>query len=208
MKIHKFIGDFELSEKELQITDKEIVNQMKNVLRLKEGEIIELCDGKNISAIAEIVEIKKNTILVKINILLRQDYKEQNNAKKVTLFCAVLKKENFETVVQKTTECGVSKIIPIITDRTIKTGLNLERLQKIAKEAAEQSGRSNIPEISKPITFKESIKLADENYTNILFDGSGELFYEMPWETRRSRTEKIPSKEFSCIFIFCLQIKM
>ncbi|MEI6580694.1 MAG: RsmE family RNA methyltransferase [bacterium] len=199
MKIHRFIGNFDLSKKELEIKDKEIVNQIKNVLRLKVGEAIELCDGKSISTIVDIVEIKKDKVLVKITSLLHKDYEGQHSTKKVHLFCAVLKKENFELVVQKTTECGVSKIVPIISERTIKTGLNIERLRKIAKEASEQSGRINIPEILEPISYKESLELSEKNNTNILFDGSGELFYKMPWEARRSRTEKIPSKEFSCI---------
>ena len=51
MKIHRFIGNFDLSKKELQITNKEIVNQMRNVLRLKEAELVELCDGKNLSGL-------------------------------------------------------------------------------------------------------------------------------------------------------------
>jgi 16S rRNA (uracil1498-N3)-methyltransferase len=101
--------------------------------------------------------------------------KDKIGEKKVTLFCAVLKKENFELVVQKATECGVSKIIPIITARTVKTGLNLERLQKIAREASEQSGRSTVPEISEPISFDESLEMTRQNDLKILFDISGKF---------------------------------
>ncbi len=176
MKIHRFIVNFDLSKKELEIKDKELINQIKNVLRLKQGEFIELCDGKSISAMTEIVEIGKDIIKVKVSAPLRSSsFAGQNSTKKVNLFCAILKKENFEMVVQKTTECGVSKIIPIITSRTIKTGLNLERLRKIAKEASEQSGRINVPEILEPISFEKSLELAKEKDLNILFDASGEL---------------------------------
>jgi 16S rRNA (uracil1498-N3)-methyltransferase len=211
-KIHRFISNFDLSKNpasphtnsrvgwELEITDKEIVNQMKNVLKLKAGELVELCDGKDASIMAEIIEINKDEILVKISNstpLRSPSCAGQNSTKKVNLFCAVLKKENFELVVQKTTECGASKIIPIITSRTIKTGLNIERLRKIAKEASEQCGRINIPEILEPIKFEEALKnLQGEN---ILFDASGELLFEMPWEARQHRTEKISSKKFLCI---------
>lgn len=170
MKIHRFIGDFDLSKNELKI-EGEIAHQIIKVLKLKLSEKIELCDGKDTYAIAEIVEIKKNRVLVKIDTLLRQGYEGQDSTKKVTLFCAILKKENFELVVQKTTECGVSKIVPIITNRTIKTGLNLERLQKIAKEASEQSGRGTVPEILEPINFSKAIEIAEGK--NILFDKSG-----------------------------------
>jgi len=178
MKIHRFIGKFDLSvnkagltQKELEITG-EIAHQIIKVLKLKPGEKIELCDGKNISAIAEILRIGKKKILVKIETLFHQNFAEQNN-KKVNLFCAILKKENFELVVQKTTECGVSKIIPIVSARTVKTGLNLERLKKIAKEASEQSGRFDIPEIHEPKNFLEAIA---EKGENILFDVNGEKY--------------------------------
>ncbi len=176
MKIHRFIGPFDLSKKEIDITDKEIFNQMKNVLRLKIGEIVELCDGLNISAIAEILKIEKDNIHVSAKEVIKDKNKTKND---VTLFCAILKKENFELVVQKTTECGVSKIVPIITSRTIKNGLNMERLRKIAKEASEQCGRTNIPEILEPMSFDESLKLFDKNDFNILFDSSGEQSFEI-----------------------------
>ncbi|MEI8174799.1 MAG: RsmE family RNA methyltransferase [bacterium] len=171
MKIHRFIGNFDLSKKDFEIKDKEIVNQMKNVLRLKVGEKVELCDGKHISVIALICKIEKNSIIVSIKEMEEDKNKTKNN---VTLFCAVLKKENFELVVQKATECGVLKIVPIISERTIKTGLNMERLRKIAKEASEQCGRVNIPEILEPVSFDESLKLINEKNINIIFDISGE----------------------------------
>jgi 16S rRNA (uracil1498-N3)-methyltransferase len=172
-KIHRFISDFDLSEKELKI-EGEIAHQIIKVLKLKSGEKIELCDEKNTYTIAEIAGIKKNSVLVKITAPLHQDYEKQHSTKKVNLFCAVLKKENFELVVQKATEVGVSRIVPIITSRTIKTGINLERLRKIAKEASEQSGRINVPEISEPIEFIEAI--SNTIGENILFDKSGSEF--------------------------------
>ncbi len=169
MKIHRFIDNFDLSQKQLEISG-DIAHQIIKVLKLEIGEKIELCDGKHISAMADIREIKNKSVIVEIT----QTWTSDVQVNKVTLFCSILKKENFELVVQKTTEVGVYKIIPIISARTIKTGLNLERLQKIAKEASEQSGRINVPEILEPMVFEKSLKLCKENDLNILFDGSGE----------------------------------
>lgn len=166
MKIHRFIDNFDLSKEVLEITG-EIAKQMALVLKLKIGEKIELSDGKGISAIAEIAEINKKSVNVKILEII----KNKSTDKNTTLYCAILKKENFELVVQKATECGISKIMPIISERTIKTGLNLERLQKIAKEASEQSGRNTVPEISMPIKFEKAIK--NIKGESILFDISG-----------------------------------
>lgn len=166
MKIHRFIDNFDLSKEVLEITG-EIAKQMALVLKLKIGEKIELSDGKGISAIAEIAKIDKKSVNVKILEII----KNKSTDKNTTLYCAILKKENFELVVQKATECGISKIVPIISERTIKTGLNLERLQKIAKEASEQSGRNTVPEISMPTKFEEAIK--NIKGESILFDISG-----------------------------------
>ncbi len=173
MKIHRFIDNFDLNKPEFEIGG-EIAHQIIKVLKLKVGEKIELSDGKGISAMAEIKKISEKNIKVKINKITQ----ENKNAKEINLFCAVLKKENFELVVQKATECGVSRIIPMITSHTVKTGLNLERLQKIAKEASEQSGRTTVPKIIEPIDFLKSLKLTNKNNLNIFFDKSGELLSE------------------------------
>jgi 16S rRNA (uracil1498-N3)-methyltransferase len=80
-------------------------------------------------------------------------------ARSVTLCCSILKRENFELVVQKATELGVSRIIPIIAERTVKTGLKMERLKAIAKEATEQSGRGVVPDISEPMSLTDALAL-------------------------------------------------
>lgn len=188
MKIHRFIID-NINQGENEITG-EIAHQIIKVLKLKIGEKIELCDGKGISAIAEIIEINgstslttsKNSVIVKKVPTLQEvgipTASVGKNKKEVTLFCSTLKKNNFELIVQKATECGVNKIIPIITERTIKTGLNLERLKKISKEASEQSGRVDMPEISEPIKFTAILKDL-KNTLNFLFSSDGESYFEI-----------------------------
>jgi 16S rRNA (uracil1498-N3)-methyltransferase len=173
MKIHRFIDNFDLNNKEIEITG-EIAHQIIKVLKFEIGEKIELSDGKGAVGLGKVKNLNKNSVLVEIE---KVEKLEEN--KKTTLFCAVLKKENFELVVQKATECGISKIVPVITDRTIKTGIKLDRLEKIAKEASEQSGRSIVPEISEPINFEKSLELIEQNNLNILFDISGEKFSEI-----------------------------
>lgn len=168
MKIHRFIGPFDLTKKEIEITG-DIAHQILKVLRLKISEKIEIVDSKGISAMATIKNINSKSLTVAIEKII----KHKENKNNMTLFCAILKKENFELVVQKTTECGIYKIVPIISSRTIKNGLNIERLKKIAKEASEQSGRNTIPEISEPITFEKSLETINEKDFNILFDITG-----------------------------------
>jgi 16S rRNA (uracil1498-N3)-methyltransferase len=181
MKIHRFIDNFDLSGKEIEITG-EIAHQMAKVLKLEIGEQVEICDGKGNNISGKIRSLNKNSVIIDIE----KTWQDENeNKKQVSLFCAVLKKENFELVVQKATECGIQKIIPIITTRTVKTGLNMERLQKIAKEACEQSGRSFLPEISELVTFEESLEMAKGNDINIIFDASGEDFKNIKIENKK-----------------------
>src|SRR3989344_1862636 len=166
MRLNRFIGNFDLSKKELSITDTGFINQAKNVLRLKASDKIILCDGNLNEALAEIINLNKEFAELKI----LESYKNQNESDNyVVLYCTILKKENFEWAVQKAVEVGVKEITPIITARTVKLGLNRERLEKIIKEAAEQSGRGILPKLNEAIIFDEALKSAEENDLNLFF---------------------------------------
>jgi len=193
-KIHRFIDNFNLSNSEIEITG-EIAHQIAKVLKLEINEQVELCDGKGKNVLGKIKSLNKNSVIVDAE---KTWTSENESTRSVTLFCAVLKKENFELVVQKTTETGVNKIIPIITTRTVKTGLNMERLQKIAKEASEQSGRSFIPEILEPISFEQSLEMVKDNDCNIFFDMGGELVFEKHCTGRRAEHNNSSADEYVC----------
>jgi 16S rRNA (uracil1498-N3)-methyltransferase len=80
----------------------------------------------------------------------------------------LLKRENFEIAVQKATETGIKKIYPIITERTIKLNFKKNRLEKIIKEAAEQSGRGVIPVLNETLDFKKTAESAGRQNPNNL----------------------------------------
>jgi 16S rRNA (uracil1498-N3)-methyltransferase len=79
----------------------------------------------------------------------------------------LLKKDKNDWVLQKCTELGVSNFIPLLADRSEKTGFNLERAEKIVIEAAEQCGRSDIPTVREPILVETAI--AELKYTVQLY---------------------------------------
>lgn len=174
MKIHHFFGNFNFDKKIVKIFDADILNQIKNVLRLKKGEKIYLNNHKE-EAIGEIKKITKKDI--EIGIMEKKKVKSKIS-KKIILYCSIIKKDNFEWIAQKATEIGVSKITPIISERTVKQNLNKERLEKIIKEAGEQSERNDLPELSKIITFEEAIKNSQENDLNLFCDIKGERIYK------------------------------
>lgn len=172
MKIHRFIGNYDLSKSRVEITDPKIIKQIKDVLRLQIGEKITLSDGKGRDARVTLVDISKNKIK---GIIIEVD--EPHSAKasrdeyrKVNLYLSILKKENFELAIQKAVECGVSKITPIVTERTVKTGLNFERLEKIILEASEQCGRSIVPTLSAILRFKDGVLEGSSADEKIIFD--------------------------------------
>ncbi|MFA6000276.1 MAG: RsmE family RNA methyltransferase [Candidatus Paceibacterota bacterium] len=165
MKIHRFIGDYDFIQQEVEITEHETVKQIRNVLKLKVGEKIILSDGEGREAEVMLREILKNKI---IGIIEKINHKEEAG-RKVHLYLAILKKENFELAVQKAVEVGVAHIIPVITERTIKTGLNVERLEKIIREASEQSGRSVVPTLSPIADFADALEAGKNSEEKIIF---------------------------------------
>lgn len=166
MRLHRFIGEYNLNKDTLEITDLEIIKQIKSVLRLEIGDFLILCDGLGTEARVEIIEINKGEIKIKV----LEKIEKENNLKKVSLYLAILKKENFELAVEKAVEVGVSEIIPVITTRTVKTGLNADRLNKIIREASEQSGRVYLPQLSPIMKFEDAIEDGKKNEENIFFD--------------------------------------
>ncbi|MCE9628839.1 MAG: 16S rRNA (uracil(1498)-N(3))-methyltransferase [Candidatus Vogelbacteria bacterium] len=169
MKLHRFIVG-SLSSGQVKLDDLELYNQWKNVLRLEVGALILLTDGQGQEAQATIVSYQGNKILVEVGEVKTVDSGDSNQ---VFLCCAVLKKENFELVCQKATEIGVSQIIPVLTTRTVKLGLNEERLNKIIKEAAEQSGRVVVPTLNSITTWSEVLSVSSFDH-KIIFDKQGD----------------------------------
>ncbi|HRZ30627.1 MAG TPA: RsmE family RNA methyltransferase [Candidatus Paceibacterota bacterium] len=164
MRQNRFYLEGDIGGKFLELTDSAIVKQIKNVLRLKEGDCFSLFNGLGIEIKVEIKNYKKQSIELKV--ISRE--KREESTPQVCLYLAILKKENFELAVQKAVEAGVSKIVPVVTERTVKLGLKVDRLKLIIKEATEQSGRFLIPELAESIDFSGAVALAKkENSLNI-----------------------------------------
>jgi len=167
MKFHRFIvNGIDLKKQDILIADQDLVHQIKNVLKLEPKEHLILADNLGNEAVVELVELGRKEIAVS---LIKASQNKNEAVRLVTLYCAILKKENFDLIVEKATEVGVFKIVPVVTERTIKKDVNLERLNKIAKEAAEQSGRAIVPEVCGPMKLKTAVELAKENELNLLF---------------------------------------
>jgi|AntRauTorckE6833_2_1112554.scaffolds.fasta_scaffold02536_7 16S rRNA (uracil1498-N3)-methyltransferase len=145
-KAPRFFIEKKLDQQEILIQDKNIIHQLQKVLRKKTNDEIVLLDGNGKEFFGTIKEISKKEIIInrdKITIHESEKYETDDknilNTNKVILAPSILKKDNFELVIQKCTELGIKNIQPIISERTEKDNLNFERLEKISTEASEQS---------------------------------------------------------------------
>ena len=172
-KIHRFITPYNVTHNQIKITDKELIHQWKNVLKFKNGEDVVLVNKEVGEAICTLQEINQEYAIFDIQ---KINKRLDENQKEITLYMAILKNENFELVIQKASEIGIQKIVPIITTRTIKTGIKLERLTKIAKEASELSGGINIPLICEPILFNDALKDVKKYEQKIIFHPSEQKY--------------------------------
>ena len=142
--------------------DSEDVAHIKRVLRLKEGDRITVCDGKGFDYIADISSIGDKEIECEV---IEKVPAETEPQIKVTLYQGLPKASKMEYIIQKCTELGISKIVPCELTRCVVKLENKkaedkkrERWQKIANEAAKQSGRGVIPQIAPVMDFKSAVE--------------------------------------------------
>ena len=145
------------------LVSKEHTHYIMNVLRLKRGSNINFFN-KTGEWKSEIVFLEKDRIEIKF----LEKIKSPNKLSKIELAICLVKKSPMETILQKATELGVSKIIPIISERTEVKELNQDRAKKITIEATEQSNQLVPPEISEVIKLKDFLKRLDQS-TKLLF---------------------------------------
>ncbi|MDA9597510.1 16S rRNA (uracil(1498)-N(3))-methyltransferase [Candidatus Pelagibacter sp.] len=125
--------------------DKLQSHYLNKVMRIKVNEVFSLFNSGG-EWEAKILDISKNIVKFNITKQLRQ----RENNKELWLAFSPIKSNYFNFMIQKATELGVTKFLPIIFDRTIVRKINKDRLEKVIIEAAEQSNRINVPSIQEP----------------------------------------------------------
>ena len=157
-----FAAPENFSEKEIRLNEDES-RHLRDVLRLRIGEKVAVFDGAGNEFLCSIERIERKAVSLLILEKINPPSPESNL--NLTLAVALLKGEKFDLIVQKATELGVKRILPLETlraDIKIKdekdVAKKLERWRRIALEAAKQSGRAVVPEIEKPIEFEDFVK--------------------------------------------------
>ena len=141
--------------------DKSQSHYISKVMRIKESEIFSLFNS-NGEWEAKILNISKSLVEFSITKQLRQ----KEYPKELWLAFSPIKSNYFNFMIQKATELGVTKFLPIIFDRTVVRKINKERLEKVIIEAAEQSNRINVPFIEEPKSLK---KFLDDKKMDLIF---------------------------------------
>ena len=141
--------------------DKSQSHYISKVMRIKESEVFSLFNS-NGEWEAKILNISKSLVEFNITKQLRQ----KEYPKELWLAFSPIKSNYFNFMIQKATELGVTKFLPIIFDRTVVRRINKERLEKVIIEAAEQSNRINVPSIEEPKSLK---KFLDDKKMDLIF---------------------------------------
>ncbi|MCK8825151.1 16S rRNA (uracil(1498)-N(3))-methyltransferase [Fuchsiella alkaliacetigena] len=161
---HFFVEADNIDQEQVVITGDDVAHITKS-LRLESGDQLSVADGEGNKYLVEIVETKPELVITEIKEELEIKVEPELE---VTILQGLPKSKKMDLIVQKCTELGVAKIIPLETARSVvklkpkKAQRRCQRWQKIAEEAAKQSGRAKIPQIGELRDFSQAQTLIEE----------------------------------------------
>ena len=152
---HFFVTPQQISGDKIRIEGGD-VNHMKNVLRMKLHEKAEISYGESRTYLCEVEAYEEDVAVLHILEEMEADTE------------GLPKSDKMELIVQKAVELGVYQVIPVAMKRSVvrlddkKAAKKADRWNSIAESAAKQAGRSRIPEVTMPLSYKEALKMAEE----------------------------------------------
>jgi 16S rRNA (uracil1498-N3)-methyltransferase len=153
-------------------------NHVTRVLRLRIGDELTLFDGRGGEFAARIEEFRKDCVKVSVG---EQRSTERESPLSLILAQGVSRGERMDWVVQKATELGVSRIIPVFTERSVvrldakQADRKVQHWRAIAIAACEQSGRNRIPDVTSPVNFFDLIRGGEPGSTRLLLSPTANL---------------------------------
>jgi 16S rRNA (uracil1498-N3)-methyltransferase len=117
------------------------------VMRVREGDIVILCDDLTGEWAARVGQVGKH----RVDVTVAEQLRPRESVPDLWLCPALLKKDRFDLVLEKATELGAARIQPLVTRRCVADKLNLERARAITTEAAEQCARTALPQLAEPL---------------------------------------------------------
>ncbi len=158
-----FVSPSEFAQQPVTLTGEQ-AHQVRRVLRLRLGETVILLDGQGGIGEAMLVALDERSARFKMT---RRWQAPREPAVHITLYQAALKGERFGWALQKGVEVGISRFVPLVCERNVVDDLDAvedkrDRWQRIIQEAAEQSGRTYLPELLPAQFFSRAVQLGDE----------------------------------------------
>ena len=158
-----FIKKEDIKENKVIISGQDATHIAK-VLRTEVGETLTLCDGCGTDFFAEVTAVSKEEVALKIKETLPCTAEPKIS---VTLFQGIPKQGKMDYIIEKCTELGISRIVPVSAKRSVvkiedkkSEAKKLERWRKIAAESVKQCGRGTIPEVTDVLTFSQAIEFS------------------------------------------------
>lgn len=161
---HFFVIPKQVGETEIYVTGQD-VNHMKNVLRMKIGEQVEISDGNNKKYLCEVSAYEEEQAVLRILEIREADTELKS---RLYLFQGLPKNDKMELIVQKAVELGAYEVIPVSMKRCVvkldakKAAKKVERWNSISESAAKQAGRSIIPKVSDVVSYREALERAEQ----------------------------------------------
>lgn len=157
--------------------ERDQAHYLVNVMRREAGSGVRVFNGRDGEWQGVLAEVSKRAAVLEITVQLR----EQAGVPDLTLCFAPVKKARTDFIVEKATELGAARIRPVITRRTQSERVRTDRLQAIAREAAEQTERLCLPEIAEPVSLDQLLDQWPADARLVFCDEAGEGEGEGPW---------------------------
>lgn len=175
-----FVPPGSFSGEAVRVADADLARQLGRVLRLGPGDRVLFLDGSGDACEVELAEVGREVVAGRV--LGREHVAEPAVA--LALYVALLRPERFEWVLQKGTELGASRFVPVLFARSLPAeraeGRRGERWQRIIREAAEQCGRGRLPALAAPLSFAEACaEAAAAELPLILWEGAAPPLREL-----------------------------
>jgi 16S rRNA (uracil1498-N3)-methyltransferase len=144
-------------------------NYLGNVMRMGEDAELLVFDGRSGEWLARIAEAGKKRMTLSVE----RQTRESETVPDVWLAFAPVKRTQTDWLVEKATELGAARLIPVMTQRTVAERVKLERLESIAIEAAEQCGRTILPELAEPLSLARFLEQREASRTLFFANEAG-----------------------------------
>lgn len=167
--IRLFISDDLAPRAELSL-DEGQSRYLASVMRAKAGDELRVFNGRHGEWRALVAQVGKRSVVLQII----DPARPQSEGPDLDLVIALVKRGPLETIVEKAAELGVRRIRPVITERTNADHTRVDRLRAIATEAAEQTGRLDVPEVQEPVKLEKLIEAWEPGRRLLFCDEAGD----------------------------------